>query len=568
MRTARLVIHTLVISSLLALLGLRTVAAQGQPPPAPPAVPEVQLALTIADPVLEPGDTLTLLARVDNGSSGAVSPEIELRIPAGLALSAADLPTGTTFNLQTNAVSWYPIVEARGGTAQISLSFVIATADMTQPQQAIVAVLLHNGAQRTVEATFWTGVPPTAAVTLSPTRVAVGQPVQLTAGAAGPGPLQQLWALGDGRIIAAPDPTVVYAHAGTYFITVEVANPLGTTRAQGTLTVFPETVASFTVADPLASVNQPVSFVNLSGGEPPLSYVWDMGDGTVLTSTNPAHAYGAVGTYLVQLTTSNAYGSATTSWELAVGEPPAADFILPETAPAGTQLTLTAVHDGTASAFRWDLGDGTQLEGPEITHAFRNTGAYFVTLTSENGYGTATSGRWINVTAGQWTLFLPTTTIRTSPVTPDAVPGAPLPEQEPLAEDAALPVQLLWYINEARRLHGLPPVGYNYELSIAAQQHTNDMAAFGYTGHTGSDGSLPPERLLRYGYAGEYAGESTAWGFDRAVPVVEFWVNSPDHRHMILNPAATEVGVGFTVDFNAPNVWYWTVEFGTRRPDG
>ena len=68
------------------------------------------------------------------------------------------------------------------------------------------------------------------------------------------------------------------------------------------------------------------------------------------------------------------------------------------------------------------------------------------------------------------------------------------------------------------------------------------------------------------GYAGSYAGEATAWGYDDPVPVVEFWVNSPGHRGIILNPEATEVGLGFAVNFNASSVWYWTVEFGVNRP--
>ena len=75
-----------------------------------------------------------------------------------------------------------------------------------------------------------------------------------------------------------------------------------------------------------------------------------------------------------------------------------------------------------------------------------------------------------------------------------------------------------------------------------------------------------PDRLLRVGYGGGYAGEATAWGYSEPIPVVEFWVNSPGHRDFILNPEATEVGLGFAVNYNAPSVWYWTVEFGVGGP--
>jgi hypothetical protein len=39
-------------------------------------------------------------------------------------------------------------------------------------------------------------------------------------------------------------------------------------------------------------------------------------------------------------------------------------------------------------------------------------------------------------------------------------------------------------------------------------------------------------------------------------------MNSPDHRRILLNEAATDLGVGYYLDYNAPNVWYWSAEFG------
>jgi hypothetical protein len=124
--------------------------------------------------------------------------------------------------------------------------------------------------------------------------------------------------------------------------------------------------------------------------------------------------------------------------------------------------------------------------------------------------------------------------------------------------------QLLLYINEARRQFDLAPLNLVPELSSAAQEHASDMARFGYTSHTGADGSHPAERLLQFGYGAGYAGEATAWGFEYPHQAVEFWVNSPAHRRIILNANASDVGVGFSFDFNAPSVWYWTAEFGNQ----
>ncbi|MFN2277028.1 MAG: CAP domain-containing protein, partial [Candidatus Promineifilaceae bacterium] len=74
--------------------------------------------------------------------------------------------------------------------------------------------------------------------------------------------------------------------------------------------------------------------------------------------------------------------------------------------------------------------------------------------------------------------------------------------------------------------------------------------------------SRPADRFLEFGYDSGYAGEATAWGFADPRQAVEFWVNSPGHRPIILNRWASEVGLGYTVDYTAPSVWYWSTEFG------
>jgi hypothetical protein len=88
------------------------------------------------------------------------------------------------------------------------------------------------------------------------------------------------------------------------------------------------------------------------------------------------------------------------------------------------------------------------------------------------------------------------------------------------------------------------------------------MAATKHNEHTGSDGSRPADRFLEFGYENGYAGEATAWGFADPRQAVEFWVNSPGHRPIILNRYANDVGLGYEVDYTAPSVWYWTAEFG------
>jgi uncharacterized protein YkwD len=132
--------------------------------------------------------------------------------------------------------------------------------------------------------------------------------------------------------------------------------------------------------------------------------------------------------------------------------------------------------------------------------------------------------------------------------------------------------KLFAYINQARELNSLPPVSYNPQVALAAQAHTVDMAGNGFGGipgtsnfspHTGSDGSNPALRLQRAGYPGGYGAEATAWGFQSAIEPVEFWLNNPPHRRIILNPYVDEIGVDYEINLDAPNIWYWTAVFAS-----
>jgi uncharacterized protein YkwD len=227
------------------------------------------------------------------------------------------------------------------------------------------------------------------------------------------------------------------------------------------------------------------------------------------------------------------------------------------------------------------MGDGHLYEGEQISHVYGRSGDYYITMTASNDYGATEVGRWVRVDPGTLSLYLPLM------LRPGAQSGGAIAVNrtadplgvvlEPVALDQPFVLErielssnmspaekLFHYINEVRTTFELEPLQHVGELSQAAQQHTEDMASYAYAGHTGSDGSLPAERLLWHGYGRGYAGEATAWGFEHPYEAVEYWVNSDAHRRIILNQNATDVGVGFTVDFAAPNVWYWTAEFGNQ----
>jgi len=536
------------------------------------------LEVVVDPPVARPGDTLRLTARVSNRGGGALSPSVALRLPRGLVGDVFALPAGATFNLQENRIDWLPVVPA-GQTQEFSLDLVVQTTDVLTPEQSVTALLLHQGAEHTAAAGLWLGITPLIGDLLPQNTVAVGQPIQLQADMAGPGPLSVVWDLGDGRRLELADPVVVFPTAGQHEVTLHVANPAGASARQAMVTVLPDPVASFRPDDDAPAIAQPVTFINNSGGQPPLTVFWDFGDGTTLMGEQqPSHVYRQGGLYRVRLTIENDFGRSEAVWDMTVGQPPQAEMVIGERTAVGQALTGQATAVDGATRFLWDMGDGRRHEGATISHLYRRPGDYYVTLVADNGFGQTQMGRWVRVDAGLTSLFLPLTTYQASNgvagLSADTANVAELdpvvislsqafvlqPIDFPTGTTAA--EQLYAYINAARAQFALPPLAYGYELSAAAQGHAQDKSLFPTDPHTGSDGTTSAERLLRSGYGGGYAGEATAWGFAEPRLAVEFWMNSDSHRVLLLSRAATDVGVGYVEDYNTANIWHWTAEFG------
>ncbi len=537
----------------------------------------VQLDLLLSRPAGQPGDVIDLTVTLTNHSQATISPAVDLQLPPGVRPATMLFPAGLSLNLQAGALNWLPVTLANGGTNTFSLPLRLDTADIATPTQQVTAVLRHNDQEQTAAAALWIGVLPQVSSIISPPQVAVGQPFQLRAVTAGSGPFAQLWHLGDGRRVETKDPVVLFSAAGIYEVSVEVSNPLGTAVERHTISVVPHPAAQFAVSDATAGVGQTITFINQSGGAGPLTYTWDFGDGNTAVDATPNHTYTAPGTYLVHLTVQNAFGQSEAYWPVTVGLPPSADMFVPERIPAGQAFQVQGFGDASISRFEWSMGDGRSYEGPVVEHSYSRMGDVYVTLVASNDFGSTQIGRWLTIDPGVLHLYLPIIMNLLGPYDP-ALPensvGIDLPEVALEAPFVLRPMavppgsspaeQLLLYINEARRQFELAPLNLMPQLSSAAQEHAIDMARFAYTGHTGADGSTPAERLMQFGYSGGYAGEATAWGFEYPHQAVAFWVNSPAHRRVILNAAATEVGVGFSFDFNSPSIWYWTAEFGNQ----
>ena len=124
-------------------------------------------------------------------------------------------------------------------------------------------------------------------------------------------------------------------------------------------------------------------------------------------------------------------------------------------------------------------------------------------------------------------------------------------------------------LNHIRRSKGMRPFRENARLSLASQRHSNAMANHNFFAHGDFVGRIRSARYLR-GARTWSVGENIAWGsWDYATPrsIVRGWMNSPPHRHNILNRRFREIGIG--VSRGAPargheHAATYVTDFGSR----
>jgi uncharacterized protein YkwD len=125
------------------------------------------------------------------------------------------------------------------------------------------------------------------------------------------------------------------------------------------------------------------------------------------------------------------------------------------------------------------------------------------------------------------------------------------------SENAATAQELAALINQARRDAGLATLEANPLLTQAAQGHSIDMACNNFLGHEGSDGSRFGGQVRAVGYPTSFQ-EIIAIGTPQNA--MDQWAADPGHWEIVLNPFATEMGVGYAYNANSDYGGYFTVD--------
>jgi uncharacterized protein YkwD len=131
---------------------------------------------------------------------------------------------------------------------------------------------------------------------------------------------------------------------------------------------------------------------------------------------------------------------------------------------------------------------------------------------------------------------------------------------------------MLEKLHEVRSAHGLGVVRPALLLRLIAQRHSDDMVIRDYFSHTSPGGSTLLDRITKSGFVSGYtweAGETLAWGtgvLGKPGHVIVAWLNSPEHRAILLSPTYRWVGIGRNCGhyLGHPDACVWTADFVTR----
>ena len=149
--------------------------------------------------------------------------------------------------------------------------------------------------------------------------------------------------------------------------------------------------------------------------------------------------------------------------------------------------------------------------------------------------------------------------------------------QAPATAMGALEQGVLADVNALRHQHGLASVRLSAKLAAAARAHSAEMAKRGYFSHDSANGSSFDKRIVRYyplrGTHYWSVGENLLWSSPDvdAAGALEMWMNSPEHRKILLTGRWREIGLAAVHVAAAPGTYggrevtIVTADFGVRR---
>ncbi len=212
------------------------------------------------------------------------------------------------------------------------------------------------------------------------------------------------WDFGDGGTATGLSVVHAYSTAGTYLLTVTVADSTGSTvSVNSVVEVQPRPVTAVaTSPGNVTDVGQTIDLsATVSGGSSPTVEEWTFGDGTNATGLNVSHSFSRAGQYAVLFHYEDARGVYANRTENVTVNPDlsgtfyAVGLNATDSVRVGTGVEFRAAFQmGTPPySVDWSFGDGSSASGIDVVHAYAGPGAYSINVTLVDAAGARVSAQ-------------------------------------------------------------------------------------------------------------------------------------------------------------------------------
>lgn len=199
---------------------------------------------------------------------------------------------------------------------------------------------------------------------------------------------EYFWDFGDGEQAEGPIVDHSYDLPGVYdvqLIAIDSMTCNFSDTANAQITVYLDPSIDFSALIPPACVAPIVDFTNNSiveGNPNDYTFIWDMGDGTILEEFDPSYEYEDSGDYIVTLLVDGPSPCLPKAASDTINIPESIyiDIVLELADTACSSLSQLFVTQSYALDYFWDFGDGTYGEGPFAIHEYDMPGTYEITL--------------------------------------------------------------------------------------------------------------------------------------------------------------------------------------------
>ncbi|MFT4537457.1 MAG: gliding motility-associated-like protein, partial [Saprospiraceae bacterium] len=197
--------------------------------------------------------------------------------------------------------------------------------------------------------------------------------------------LEYNWDMGDGFEFDTYDVNHIYDTAGDFTVTLTATDVFCNVSEEVVVDIIVEPTVVTSIDGGGIQACDSIDAVFINSTLNATDYFWDFGDGTSSTEAEPTHTFIGPATYEVILTATNPDACNIQDQDTIIVSVGANQTLLPlydlvQTDCLNFTVETTNQSVGLNIQYTWDMGDGTILNGFNISHSYDAVGTYDVTL--------------------------------------------------------------------------------------------------------------------------------------------------------------------------------------------